>query len=91
MKNIREENLIKVEIEFERNVKKITFLEFQIELKNFFITIPNSLSNLKEQTSFKNDQEVYSILETEITQRRSLFDIAPPLHVQDEKEMKDQG
>ena len=91
MENIREENLIKFEISFERNDEKITFLEFGIELKNFFITIPNSLSNLKEQTSFKNDQEVYSILETEITQRRSLFDITPPLHVQDEKEMNDQG
>ena len=68
-----------------------SFLKFKINLKNFYITIPYALSNLQEKTNFQYDQELYKILETEITLRRTAFDISPPLHVQDEKEINYQS
>ena len=88
MRGFIEENLIKVQIDYERNQKKINFLNLSININNFSAIIPNALSNSKENINFKDKQELFSIIETEITKRKIAFDISPEIKVQIKNEEK---
>lgn len=86
----RDDGNVEFEISFEQDSEDEEFLIFKVNLGEFTITIPNSISNLEEATGFEYDQDAFAILEAEIIQRRSLFGIAHPLDAQDEIEISEQ-
>ena len=88
MSGFIEKNLIKVQIDYERNEKKINFLNLSINTNNFSVIIPNALSNSKENINFKDKQELFSVIESEIKKRKIAFDISPEIKVQIKNEEK---
>jgi ssDNA-binding Zn-finger/Zn-ribbon topoisomerase 1 len=79
-------NLIKVEITYENDGNKINFLKLNIDIQNFSINTLNMSTNNYEQTNFKDEQELFSIINEEIIKRKSLIDISKKIDVQSRKD-----
>lgn len=81
-----EKNLIKVEITNENDGNKINFLKLNIDIQNFSINTLNMSTNNYEQTNFKDELELFSIINEEIIKRKSLLDITEKIDVQSDED-----